>query len=540
MSRSYTQQGQSGTIPYDEYLRKIQQTDLREDPNQYEKYLRKQLVDFRPDAPFFESDQTRDPNDRGSGNGSRERLALRHSGARSEEDPYLPDGTFLDHEFMERDPRGTQVGPDMNASRKQREARARFVKFYDDSDNSVPETGINPVQMVTLIRGAQQQFKDRWKNFDESMDSWHNGSAAVRGDRSSVAMVTTDGTIVNLADAVQQLRQDPVNTLSNRTPAMLRHTAPDHRVKTSKYGMVRPVMDMDYNAWNTNRYNSYLDHQIPIEINGQMVNRGLAMMILDLEGQRATKQIVTHGTDYDDSQVNLLREMQQRINPEDLYKMIMIGMTSQTQSKSANQEFFEGSHLARTGGKFKGDVRKLLNAGEINHDIAISMVQSNRELGMQRTADLRQNITKSAADYGLYKEAGNRPSSIKKIKNTLVREGLDVRDVEDHKETKTYGGIKPSENYNPHEVLDFEEYAKKSKTTQHRKMNAKKMKTRSVDDTVNDADMGEFDLPGARHSRDAGINNGRQTQADFGDILRKDSDDAANLHDTLYNMVLNG
>ncbi len=538
MSRSYTLQGQAGTIPYDEYLRKIQQTDLREDPDQYEKYIRKQLVDFRPDAPFFESDQTRDPNDRGSGFGSRERLSLRYTGARSEEEPYLPDGTFLDHEFMERDPRGTQTGPDMAAARAQREARAKFVKFYNDDDHSVPETGINPVQMVALIRGAQQQFKDRWKNFDESMDSWHNGSAATRGDRSSVAMVTTDGTIVNLAEAVQSLRQDPVNVLSNRTAAMLRHTAPDHRVKTSKYGIIRPTMDVDYNAWNTNRYNSYLDHQIPIEINGQMVNRGLAMMILDLEGQRATKQMTAQGTDYDDSQVTMLREMQLRINPEDLYKMIMIGMTSATQAKSANQEFFEGKQIVRHA-KFDGDVRDLLNAGVINHDIANSMQQSNRELGPQRSKDLRQAVKKSAADYGLYKESKNRPASVKHTQNTLAREGLDTRDVEDQKETKTYGGIKPSENYNPHTSVDFERYAKNSRTTQARKAHTRKMRGQTVTDTVNDADMDEFALPGARKTHKKDSYGGRRTQADFGDILRKDSEDAANLHDTLYNMVLN-
>lgn len=537
MSRSFTLQGQSGTIPYDEYLRKIQQTDLREDPDQYEKYIRKQLSDFRPDEPFFESDQVRDPNDRGSGFGSRERLSLRYSGARSEEEPYLPDGTFLDHEFMERDTRGTQNTPDFAAARKQREARAKFVKFYNDDDYSVPETGVNPVQMVSLIRGAQQQFKDRFKNFDESMDSWHNGSAAVRGDRSHVAMITTDGTIINLAEATQALRQDPVNVLSNRTAAMLRHTAADHRVKTSKYGMLRPTMDIDYNTWNTNRYNSYLDHQIPIEINGQMINRSLAMMILDLEGQRTTKQIVTHGTNYDDSQVNLLREMRLRLNPEDLYKMIMLNMASTTQTKSANEEFFEGKQVVRHA-KFDGDIRQLLNAGEINHDVALSMAQSTRELGNRRTDDLRKFVRKSATDNGLYKENRNRLAGVRETKNTLVREGLDTRSIEDQKETKTYGGIKPSTVYNPQGVLDFEAFKKSSKISQHRKSHTRKMRGQSVNDTVDDADMSEFNLPGARHSRDSGTYGGRRTQADYGDILREDSEKAANLHDTLFSMVM--
>ncbi len=539
MSRSLNLQGQYGTIPYDEYLRKIQQTNIREDPDQYEKYIRRQLADFRPDDPFFESDQTRDPNDRGSGFGSRERLSLRHSGARSEETPYLPDGTFLDHEFMERDPRGTQNTPDFASARRQREARGKFVKFYNDDDYSVPETGVNPVQMVALIRGAQQQFKDRYKNFDESMDSWHNGSAAKRGNKSHVAMVTTDGTIINLAEATQSLREDPVNVLSNRTAAMLRHTAADHRVKTSKYGVVRPTQDMNYNAWNTNRYNSYLDHQIPVEINGQMINRSLAMMILDLEGQRETKQIVTHGTDYDDSQVNLLREMQMKINPEDLYKMIMIGLTSASQSKSANQEFFEGKHVIRNT-EFKKNVRNLLNSADINHDIAVSMTQSNRELGVQKSGDLRQAVKKSAADYGLYKEVGNRPASTRITKDTLSRESLDLRHIESQRETKNYGGFKPVSPQNMHTAVDYEAFKKNSRLTQHRETSVRKMKGQVISDTVNDADMSEFNLPGARGARDPSDYSGRKTSTDYGDILRKDSEDATNLHDTLLSMIMTG
>ena len=537
MSRSYTSDRQSGTIPYDEYLRKIQQTNIREDPNQYENYLRQQLVDYRPDAPFFESDQPRDPNDRGSGNASKERLALRHSGARSEEEPFLPDGTFLDHEFMERDSRGTQNMPDFDAARKQRMARTQFVKFYKDDDFSVPEAGVNPVQMVSLIRGSQQEFKDRWQNFDESMDSWHNGSAALRGEQSTVAMVTKDGTIINLADATQKLREDPVNVLSNRTPAMLRLTDPDHRVKTSKYGVVRPMQSMNSNEWNTNRYNAYLDHKIPIEINGQMVNRGLAMLILDLEGQRATKQMVAQGTNYADSQVGMLREMRRKINPEDLYKMIMIGMTSASQVKSANQEFFDGKQIIRHA-KFDGDVRKLLNAGQINHVVAASMQQVNRDLGAKKTDDLRQAVLKSAADYGLYKENSNRPAQVKQVTDTLVREGLNTRAIEDQKETKIYGGIKPSKQYNPHEILDYEAFAKNSKETQKRSVNTRKIGNTNVNSTVNDVDMREFALPGARKTREVDRSMGRTMNMDYGDILRKDSEDSVNLHDTLLTMVL--
>jgi hypothetical protein len=537
MSRSHVL-GPTGTIPYDEYLRKIQSSSLEEDPDQYEKYLRRQLVDFRPDAPFFESDQVRDPSDRGSGFGSRERLALRHCGARSEEEPFLPDGTFLDHEFMERDPRGTQNQPDFGQVRKHAQARGRFTKFYDDNDLSVPETGVNPVQMVALIRGSQHQMRDRLKIFDDSMDGWHNGGGAVRmGKNRGTALTTVDGTIMDLADATARQRQDPVGLLSNRTAAMLRLTSPDHRVKVSKYGQVRPVMSMESNQWNTNRYNSYLDHQIPVEINGQMVNRMLGLLILDLEGQRATKQMVAQGTDYDDSQESQLREMRQRIHPEDLYKMIQIGMTSSTQAASANQEFYAGKGNVNRGHNEKFDPTATMRETMINHDIAASMVQVNRTLGPQEQKDLRDMISTSAADHGVYLTQNNTRTAVRKSANTLTRDSLDTREIEEQRVAKQYGGIKPATHYNPMDRLDIEKFGKQSRVGRQRAGKRGGAKNASVDDVQNEAEMREFALPGRKETMSARSTMGRRIQSEFGDTIRNDLSDNVDMRDIFMDMM---
>lgn len=539
MSRS-TITGTPGGIPYDEYLRKIQSTDIDEDPDQYEKYLRRELADFRNDAPFWESDQIRDPNDRGSGFGSRERLALRYYGARSEIEPYLPDGTFLDHEFMERDPRGTQNLPDFAAARKQREARGQFVKFYNDDDHSVPETAINPKEMNKLIRGAQQQFKDRFKNFDESMDAWHNGSSVHMGKRrSGVVMTTTDGTILDLTEASAQQRQDPVNLLSNRTPAMLRLTAPDHRVKISKYGMIKPMQSMEYNKWQQNRLNSHLDHARPVEINGQMVNRMLAMMIVDLEGQRATKQSTAQGTMFLDSEVDQTRASKQRINPEDLYKMLLIGMTSGSHAASANQEFFDNAYLHRSASVENADPVASRGLVKLNHHIIESMVSSNRTLGVQEAKDIRNAIKQSAADNGIYLTNSNRMHGVSKTGPALSREAMTSHaKLESNLEVKNYGGLKPSKKYNPHEMLAYEDFAKNSKLMQNRHTGITVAKNLATDSADNELDMQEFALPGRKKKLNAKDHMGRRKVHDYGDIDRSDSETGDQLRQSLYDMVL--
>lgn len=534
MSRSYTL-GPTGTIPQDEYLRKIQSSGVPEDPEQVETYLRAQLSDFRPDAPFFESDQPRDPSDRGSGYGSREALNLRYSGARSDALPYLPDGTFLDHEFMERDPRGTQNVPLFSKYKAQGMARSPYYNFGKDADWSVPETGVNPVQMVAKIRNAQQQVKDRLQIFDESMDSWSTPSAAVRGPTSAVAMVTADGTIVNLAEATARQRRDPVNVLSNRYPLVNRHSEPDQRVKISKYGQIRPVMDIGANDWSTNRYNAYMDHQIPMQIDGQMVNRMLGHLILSISGQQATKQLVAQGADYSESEVNQLRRSRRQIDPDDLYKVMMIGGVSH--SISAQQENFEETPVRLQGRMRTFDLHKTRDLASLNHKILRSMEQVSRKLGPQKHKDLRDSIKQSAADYGLYTEQTQRPTHKQKVDSTLNRESLDIRQIEEEKVVKQYGGLLPM-TYRPR--LDtYEGYKTSSRETRARAHGRLTHGPQQIDDFEADQDITEFALPGRKKAVDPKKHRGlgRSLQAEDGDIETGDSTGTFDIKDVLAEII---
>jgi hypothetical protein len=492
MSRSDVLLGQYGTIPDDVYLRKIESSNMPEDPMAVENYMRGLLSDFRPDPRSLASDEMRDPDDIGGGTHSTERLSLRHSGGRSEEDPYLPDGTFLDHEFLERDPRSATGEPDWNEARRQKMARAAYIKFYNDDDLSVPETGINPVQMRSLIRNSQQQFKDRYQNFSESFDSWHNGGTVPFPKNSVVAMTLADGSILDLADATAKNRQDAVTVLSNAVKGTPRFTTPDHRVKIARYGRLRPIQDIGANNWNNNRSNAYLDHSIPVEVNGQMVNKLLATMIVDLEGQRANKQVAYQGANYADSAVNQQRATSRgQLNPEDVYKLVMIGLSSNSQVNAANTAF-EGMSVNRKNQKISDvNTREMLNNAIIGHHIASNMVQGAKPGPKPHRINLRKNITQSAAASGFHTEQGNRKVGHFPTDTDLKREGLDTRHIEESRTVKNYGMAKPLKVNSNGENVSFENFGGTSRSM---KVNAKKYgsKRNDVNSNETDTDMKEF------------------------------------------------
>lgn len=523
MSRSFTISGQAGTIPDDEYLRKIQQTDIYEDPEDYENYGRSILSDFRPDKPFFESEQIRDPNDSGSGYGSREKLSLLHNGTRYDADPYLPDGTFLDHEFAVPDPRGVETITNLSGARKQAIYRNKMIPYHSDNSFSVPESNITPAAMRENIRSyGQKDFQNRYVNFEESMDNWSNPKETHKKG-SHVVMTTHDGTIMNLADADYLHRQDPINLISNRQPSLLRMSGTDQRKKVSKYGMIRARMNYSDINIAKNKENSFLDHNT-VELNGQMVNRMLANLIVDLEGQRNTKQIVTQGTNYDDSTVNLMRESRTHIHPDDLYKMMLIGLSSSSQTPSANQEFFENSYRINHGSKI--NIKSLNGKSKLNHHIADIIVQSNKKQGKKNVETIQNLVKKSAADYGLYQELNNNRRNVTEVTNTLVREGMGTQYIEDQKTIKNYGKIPPK--YELRHSKDFvnpEEFAKNSKNNLHRNGITAKTRGATVNDVDGEAKMEEFELPGHRYRFNPKESNPYKKNTDFGDIDRNDLSD---------------
>jgi hypothetical protein len=440
---SLADSGAYGDMPNDLYLRKIQATPYPEDPDQIDRHIRTLLTDFRPDDPNLAFEAPRDPSDRGGGPHSNQFLNLRHYGTFGDEsDPYLPDGSFTDHEFTQRDDRGIAIGPDMRKHMEQQYARSAFIKMYDDSDYSVPETGINPVKMVANIKSGMNQYKDRWKNFDESMDSWHNGGIAQQGRPWGVTTdnYETDGVIKDLVDMTQGNRRDAVSMLSGDPTIGYRYTVPDHRMKIAHYGFVRANQDKNYQNWNNNRSSSFVDHAYMAVVDGELVNRELAKLIVDLQGQRNIREKVVQGGGFNESSVN--QQARKKLDVSDIYKIMQIGGVI-SQGKAPHAEF-EGMRVAKYGNLPMNNNRELVKNVQVNHEILNSMQQANKKLKERDIKDLREAIAKSAADNGIYKIANNKSTVKEGLTNNQTRNVSDPRYIEAQKTTKNYAGIKPS------------------------------------------------------------------------------------------------
>jgi hypothetical protein len=488
--------GAYGEIPNDIYLRKIQQTPYQEDPDQIEKHIRDLLIDFRQDDPWLASDLPRDPNDRGSGPHSTQFLNLRHFGVFGDEsDPYLPDGTFTDHEFMERDPRGIATDPDMRKHMEQQYARSAFIKFTNDNDWSVPETGINPVNMVENIKSGMYPFKDRYKNFDESMDSWHNGGIGQSGRVYGITAdnFTTDGTVKDLADAPQGNRRDAVSMLSDDPTIGFRQSVPDQRFKIAHYGFVRVNQDKNYQNWNNNRGGTFLDHANMAIINGELVNRSLARLIVDLQGQRNIREQVAQGAPFNDSAVN--QQAKRKIDAADIYKIFQMGGLI-SQSASAN-ESFEGKRVVKYGNKPMNDQRNLAEHVEINHVITSAMEQVVKNIKSKVREgfnDLRDKIEISNANDGIFVQSKNRRITEKMRSSNQTRNVDDARYIEDQKTTMNYSAIKPMVNRKAYETTEWEDFGAHSLNTQGRNGKRTGHGLKTTDNNDVDQDQGRLDF----------------------------------------------
>lgn len=105
-----------GGIPYQELLNKLEETDMNETiedhSNNYNNYIRSEIVDWTLDKPFLESDKTRR-----DGSLSKSIINLRYNGARGEyEHPVHPELFFG---FMDQDSRALDNNPRMDQYQKQ-------------------------------------------------------------------------------------------------------------------------------------------------------------------------------------------------------------------------------------------------------------------------------------------------------------------------------------------------------------------------------------------------------------------------------------
>lgn len=401
-----TNVGTYGAMPIDMYLKKQETTCMYENPNLVDDNLRSLLRDFTPDEPFLESDQPRGGYDEyGNARGGYEsiqRINLR-SGARTLTDPYLPDGTFLDGQFTEKDSRGVALGPNMRKHVEQQYARGSFYKYGDDSDNSIMESGWNPYAAQMQIRNAQNVTKNYQKNFETSKDSWHNGGMAP-GFQVSVKESVSDGQeIKDPTHAPSVNRIDVTNNLSNDTSIGWRRTT-DHRFSVAKYGKKNASKSFTTEDWYKNRSNAHIDHDQYVSWEDSNISKATALSMMDLAEQRNLIQFTgLNGINFGKSEngKNKIR----KITPSELSSM---------ESKQSKESRGSDPHTEINGEQKPTSGKKLLikdvqniTKTHIDTTIVEKFGNINRQLTKENVMDLRESVKESATDNGIYHEIKN-------------------------------------------------------------------------------------------------------------------------------------
>jgi hypothetical protein len=443
MSRSYTLTNSGyGAIPDSVILKKNASTSFFH-PDDLDQYQRSVLTDLSPDTPWLESDQTRRSHGSSGGVGSVEKLALRYSGARSEETPWLPDGTFLDHEFAIRDTRNVTNLPDFGGNgRHQEEIRASYTKFTSDEDFSVPSEGVNPVEMSRNIRGTQQEIADRLQIFDESFDSVQLGGAVNKINHSRIQQQTRDGTIIDLTEADSIQRKDPVAALSNSQIGVFGMSTPDHRVKISKYTNNRRIAPGDPSKWRDMQTNGR-SHDILVERDKQYLNRSLVHLIRNLENHRHVALGSTSGA-FREGLTNGQRRAQRITDNAGITSLLNVALSSGSAPLSANAKLSDGTINRRV--VWKNNVRVTAAAADSTQVLADSMTTAIRAMKSHKTnktRDLRDEVEAAAEQFSTSHKTMVRAGPGKPTVELLQRQSEDLREKKESLTVSNYSGVTP-------------------------------------------------------------------------------------------------
>lgn len=154
-----------GEIPYDALLQKMEETrgGLSEghDESKHRSYIRSEIIDWAPDAPFMESDAPRRNPGRSSG-----RLNLQYNGTRGST-AELPQHPEMFWGFMGNDPRGVDNQPRLDEYRKHNDHRAGVLttRMGDNDDYHLAERPWTAQSISYGMKEMHNRAKDSLKIF---------------------------------------------------------------------------------------------------------------------------------------------------------------------------------------------------------------------------------------------------------------------------------------------------------------------------------------------------------------------------------------
>lgn len=409
-------------LPRNLFLSKFEQTDIYEDPEDIRNYLRKNVADFSTEQPFFAYQENRTQSD------SKEKLNYRYSYGRSTELPYLPDGTFLDYEFLVPDKRRPTDGPNLSLMKEHAEIRAKHTAFGRESNISpVSEGPIHQADMTRRIRDyGHKQFKHYFKNFQESVSGWATVSA--------VPSTTNDNFFTAEADAIDSpgfdkfaMIRDPVGTASNLISYNHHLSVPDQRMTISGVNSVKKYA-----------YNKKIENAIRNTTNDGRVNPEISLLKIRHAVKLLNDEKVREGNF---KVVDFTRE-DSKENSNNRLKMLIANelklIDAQGYSQDNNYNHFESNNKESLR---KSMSRALLDSTQTNHEVLESMILTTRITNNTNPKDLRDALIETCKRDNLTIENSNKTLS-KKRTNDLRNENVDERLIKEQKTIKNYSNIK--------------------------------------------------------------------------------------------------
>lgn len=477
--------GTYGLMPEDLYLRKYETTCVYESPSLLNDYNRNELKKEGPVQGFFESDQKRTNYD------TKGRLALREHGKRKKTEPWLPDGTFLDHQFATKDPRSIMYGPDFHKHKDQQFARGGYYNYRSDEDYSIPEIMIHPEAYRQRIRETQQQAKDRMNIFETSQVGWHTGSVTQQSvtKKSGFLNSVTDQEMSAASDFTLENRIGKTNSLSNDTSIGWRKGV-DHRFKVAHYGQhrgARKFADQDfYKNRGSTQYDTPSDY---LQIEESPVPKPTAEMIVDLSAKRLME--VEGASHVKLGVAQKCKVMKKRLTQDDMNRaQAKFVKVSQKQTAHDKLDALQGN---RPGQKFQGD-DTLQRQTILKPKVVEKMAQMNKKMADRERKDLRESIQNTAKDGGIYITEANRSNMmIEKLDPSQGKHNVLYNFKRgDEKKVHVYGASKKQKNGTDRSRISWEDFESESYKTDQRRGNVDNAKIMQTKDTEHDMEMSEF------------------------------------------------
>lgn len=276
--------GAFGDVPQEVIDYKYEVTDLYENEEEVDLFHRSMLTFGGPDPQNFEHEQTRYDNH------SEERLNVRYQGARSEFKPYHPE---IFTGFTERDPRGTATDPDMRKLYDQSRFRGRYIRYYNDSDHSIPESGRDERDVIYDKRKMFYPVKNRMKWFSTSKDGRHNGGALGARMTQDINNLTTDGELIDLNKGRAHIHRGDKTTIKSNYLPMGWYRTTDHEFKVAHYGKVYKNMEAGDIDLRRAKGQAHADHSEIVEYRGSAVPKALVQRMKRIATER-TENLPAH------------------------------------------------------------------------------------------------------------------------------------------------------------------------------------------------------------------------------------------------------